>query len=50
MWFTYVHCWATDVFSIDPTRVYISSPVENPGGYKYGDLALQVRGVSNLRQ
>jgi hypothetical protein len=24
------------------------SPV--PGGYKYGDLALQVGGVSNLRQ
>jgi hypothetical protein len=21
-----------------------------PGGYKYGDLALQVEGVSNLRQ
>jgi hypothetical protein len=22
----------------------------DPGGYKYGDLALQVRGVSSLRQ
>jgi hypothetical protein len=28
--------------------VYLSHPV--PGGYKYGDLALQVGGVSNLRR
>jgi hypothetical protein len=27
--------------------VYLGHPV--PGGYKYGDLALQVGGVSNLR-
>jgi hypothetical protein len=29
-------------------RVLLSDPV--PGGYKYGDLVLQVGGVSNLRQ
>jgi hypothetical protein len=28
--------------------VYLGHPV--PGGYKYGDPALQVDGVSNLRQ
>jgi hypothetical protein len=28
--------------------VYLGSHI--PGGYKYGDLALQVGGVSNLRQ
>jgi hypothetical protein len=28
--------------------VWLSHPV--PGGYKYGDLALQVGAVSNLRQ
>jgi hypothetical protein len=27
MWFTYIHCWATDVFSMSPPRDYISSPV-----------------------
>jgi hypothetical protein len=29
-------------------RCFLSGPV--PGGYKYGDLALQVEGVSNLRE
>jgi hypothetical protein len=24
MWFAYIHCWATDVFSVGPPRVYIS--------------------------
>jgi hypothetical protein len=24
MWFAYVHCWATDAFSMDPLRDYIS--------------------------
>jgi hypothetical protein len=24
MWFAYIHCWATDVFSMDPPRDYIS--------------------------
>jgi hypothetical protein len=28
--------------------VQLGHPV--PGGYKYGDLVLQIRGVSNLRQ
>jgi hypothetical protein len=28
--------------------VITSHPI--PGGHKYGDLALQVRGVSNLKQ
>jgi hypothetical protein len=28
--------------------VYLGHPV--PGGYKYGDLALQVGGVLNLKQ
>jgi hypothetical protein len=27
MWFAYTHCWATDVFSMDPPRDYVSSPV-----------------------
>jgi hypothetical protein len=27
MWFAYIQCWATDVFSMDPFRDYISSPV-----------------------
>jgi hypothetical protein len=27
MWFTYIHCWATDVPSMCPPRGYISSPV-----------------------
>jgi hypothetical protein len=25
MWFAYIHCWATDVFSMDPSRDYVSS-------------------------
>jgi hypothetical protein len=29
VWFTYIHCWATEVFSIGPPRDYISSPVVN---------------------
>jgi hypothetical protein len=29
MWFAYIHCRATDVFSMDPPRDYISSPVVN---------------------
>jgi hypothetical protein len=29
MWFEYIHCWATDVFSMDPPGDYISSPVVN---------------------
>jgi hypothetical protein len=29
MWFAYIHYWATDVFSMDPPRDYISSPVVN---------------------
>jgi hypothetical protein len=29
MWFVYIHCWTTDVFSMDPPRDYISSPVVN---------------------
>jgi hypothetical protein len=29
MWFAYIHCWATDVFSMDPLRDYLSSPVVN---------------------
>jgi hypothetical protein len=24
MWFAYIHCWATDVFSMDLPRHYIS--------------------------
>jgi hypothetical protein len=27
MWFAYIHCGATDVFSMDPPRDYISGPV-----------------------
>jgi hypothetical protein len=29
VWFAYIHCWATDVFSMDPPRDYIGSPVVN---------------------
>jgi hypothetical protein len=29
MWFAYIHCGATNVFSVDPPRDYISSPVVN---------------------
>jgi hypothetical protein len=29
MWFAYIHCWAKDVFSMDPPRGYVSSPVVN---------------------
>jgi hypothetical protein len=29
IWFSYIHCWATDVFCIGPLRNYISSPVVN---------------------
>jgi hypothetical protein len=24
MWFAYIHCWATDIFSMDPPRDYVS--------------------------
>jgi hypothetical protein len=27
VWFAYIHCWTTDVFSMDPPRDCISSPV-----------------------
>jgi hypothetical protein len=27
MWSTYIHCWATKVFSMGPPQDYISSPV-----------------------
>jgi hypothetical protein len=29
MWFAYIHCWAMDMFSVDPSREYISSTEEN---------------------
>jgi hypothetical protein len=29
VWFAYIHCWATDVFSMGPPRDYISSRVVN---------------------
>jgi hypothetical protein len=29
MWFADIHCWATDIFPMDPPRDYISSPVVN---------------------
>jgi hypothetical protein len=29
MWFAYIHCWATDVFSVGSPRDYIRSPVLN---------------------
>jgi hypothetical protein len=29
MWFAYIHCWATDVFSMDLLPDYVSSPVVN---------------------
>jgi hypothetical protein len=29
MWLAYFHCEATDVFSVDPPRDYVSSPVVN---------------------
>jgi hypothetical protein len=29
MWFAYIHFWALDVFSMDPPRDYIGSPVVN---------------------
>jgi hypothetical protein len=31
MWFSYSYCWATNVFSMGPSRDYISSPVVNQG-------------------
>jgi hypothetical protein len=27
MWFVFIHCRATDMFSTDPSEDYISSPV-----------------------
>jgi hypothetical protein len=29
IWLAYIHCWATDVFSVGPPRDYISNPVVN---------------------
>jgi hypothetical protein len=29
VWFAYIHCWATDVFSMGPPRDYVSSPLVN---------------------
>jgi hypothetical protein len=29
MWFACIHCWETDMFSMDPPRDYISRPVVN---------------------
>jgi hypothetical protein len=29
LWFAHIHCWATDIFSMDPARDYISSPIVN---------------------
>jgi hypothetical protein len=29
MWFAYIHCWATDVFSTGPPQDYTCSPVIN---------------------
>jgi hypothetical protein len=29
MWFAYIHCWATDIFSMDLPRNYISSTQPN---------------------
>jgi hypothetical protein len=29
MWFAYIRCWVTDVFSMDSSRGYMSSPVVN---------------------
>jgi hypothetical protein len=29
MWFAYIHCWATDVFSVSPPRDYISGTGPN---------------------
>jgi hypothetical protein len=29
MWFAYIHCWATTVFSMDPPRDYISGTEQN---------------------
>jgi hypothetical protein len=37
-----------DVKGTQSLGAYLGHPV--PGGYKYGDLALHVGGVSNLRQ
>jgi hypothetical protein len=41
IWLAYIHCWATDVFSVGPPRDYISNPVVNQesapcgGGVEY---------------
>jgi hypothetical protein len=29
MWFAYIHCWATHVFSMGPPRDYISGTEQN---------------------
>jgi hypothetical protein len=29
MWFAYIHCWATNMFSMDPPRDYISGTEQN---------------------
>jgi hypothetical protein len=29
MWFTYIHCWATDMFSMGPSQDYISGTEPN---------------------
>jgi hypothetical protein len=31
MWFSYIHCWITDVFSTGPPRDYISGTKPNQG-------------------
>jgi hypothetical protein len=43
-----LYCVGGDEKGTQCPGVYLGHPV--PGGYKYGVLALQVGGVSNLRQ
>jgi hypothetical protein len=36
MWFTYIHGWATDVFSVRPPRGYVSGTEPNKIVIPYG--------------
>jgi hypothetical protein len=37
MWFAYIHCWATDMFSMDPPRDYVSSTEQTQNTEKEND-------------
>jgi hypothetical protein len=42
MWFAYIHCGATDMFSMDPPRDYICRPVVNQKSVEKRDRVWRV--------